>query len=145
MTPQQKFNQALLKLCILIYKIDGKITLREQDYFQALADKIDWRGDEEIEDFLVRSIYEVRAIIEAQTIKPFINSLKDDLLLDAKKALTVAQGISLIDGELADAEEDILEYLENRVLAKALESNGQLESNTHESPTQKIVKDSVED
>lgn len=120
MEEQQQFNEALSKLCILLYQIDGKITLREQEYFQAVHEKFDWQGDVDFEDFHSRAISQVRDVIESREEKQFVNSLRDALALDAKKALAVAQGISNIDGDLADEELEILDYLQDRVLAKAL-------------------------
>ncbi|GAB5382161.1 MAG: hypothetical protein Alis3KO_36740 [Aliiglaciecola sp.] len=117
---EQHFNEALLKLCILMYRIDGRITLSEQDYYDAVHANIDWQGEDDLEEFQRQSIYQVRQAVDSGEIKPFILSLKDALSFNAKKALTVAQGISHIDGEIADEEQEILDYLQNRVLAKAL-------------------------
>lgn len=120
MQQQQEFNEALLKLCILLYQIDGKITLREQDYFQAVHEKFDWQGEVDFEDFHSRAISQVRDVISSKEEKQFVSSLREALELDAKKALAVAHGISNIDGELADEEIEILDYLQERVLARAL-------------------------
>ena len=120
MNAQQQFNEALMKLCILLYQSDGKITLSEQDYLDALAKTIYWQGDEEIEDFQSRAIRQVRDIIASQEQMSFISGLKKALSFDAKRAFAVAQGIAHIDGEVADEEQDILDYLENKVLAKEL-------------------------
>ncbi len=120
MASKQEFNEALLKLCILLYQVDGKITLSEQDYFQALYDKVDWQGEVDLTDFLIRSIYHVREVIESQEQKDVLNSLKDGLNFDAKKAMAVAKGLAHIDGNVAEEEEEILNYLQNRVLAKSL-------------------------
>lgn len=117
---EQQFNEASLKLCMLIYRIDGKITLTEQDYYQALYSNLDWQGEQDLEEFQRQSIHEVRSAVDDGEIKPFILSLKDALNFNAKKALIVAQGISHIDGEIAEEEQEILDYLQNRVLAKAL-------------------------
>ena len=120
MRQQQEFNESLAKLCILLYQIDGKITLREQEYFQAVHEKFDWHGDVDFEDFQSRTISQVRDVIESKEEKQFVSSLREALEVDAKKALAVAQGISNIDGEIADEEMEILDYLQDRVLAKAL-------------------------
>ncbi|MET1218972.1 MAG: TerB family tellurite resistance protein, partial [Glaciecola sp.] len=34
LSPLQRFNEALIKLSVLLYQIDGKITLSEQDYLE---------------------------------------------------------------------------------------------------------------
>ena len=120
MNAQQQFNEALIKLCILLYQSDGKITLSEQDYLDAFSRKVSWQGNEEFEDFQMRAILQVRDVIENNEQRPFVNSLKDALVFDAKKALAVANGMAHIDGDIADEEQEILDYLRNRVLAKQL-------------------------
>jgi len=117
---EQEFNEALLKLCMLMYRIDGKITLSEQDYYQAIYNNIFWRGEQDLEEFERQAIHEVRNAVELGEVKPFIMTLKDALNFDSKKALVVAQGISYIDGDIADEEQEILDYLELRVLARTL-------------------------
>ena len=117
---EQKFNEALLKLCMLMYRIDGKITLSEQDYYQAINNNIYWHGEQDLEEFERQAIHEVRNAVELGEVKSFILTLKDALNFDGKKALAVAQGISFIDGEIAEEEQEILDYLQFRVLAKSL-------------------------
>lgn len=117
---EQQFNEALLKLCMLLYRIDGKITLSELDYYQAIYNNIFWRGEQDLEEFERQSIHEVRNAVELDEVKPFILTLKDGLCFDSKKALAVAQGISYIDGEIAEEEQEILDYLQCRILAKSL-------------------------
>lgn len=117
---EQQFNEALLKLCMLIYRVDGKITLSEQDYYQAIYSNVDWHGEEDLEEFERQSIHQVRQVVDSGNINSFLLSLKEPLSFNAKKALTVAQGIAHIDGEIAEQELEILEFLQNRLLAKAL-------------------------
>ena len=128
---EQKFNEALLKLCILMCRIDGKITLYEQDYYQAIYNNVYWHGEQDLEEFERQAIHEVRNAVELGEVKPFIMTLKDALNFDGKKALAVAQGISYIDGEIAEEEQEILDYLQFRVLAKSLtdEANSPIKSN----------------
>lgn len=117
---EQAFNEALLKLCMLLYRIDGKITLTEQDYYKALYTNLNWQGEDDFEEFQRKSIHEVRNAVEQDQVRAFILNHKDALNYNAKKALSVAQGISYIDGELAEQEQEILEFLENRILARSL-------------------------
>ncbi|WJG09375.1 TerB family tellurite resistance protein [Aliiglaciecola sp. LCG003] len=118
---EQAFNEALLKLCMLMYRIDGKITLTEQDYFQSIYSHLDWQGEQDLDEFQRQSIHQVRQAVDSGEVKAYILSLKDALTFNAKKALTVAQGISLVDGDIAEEEQEILDYLQNRLLAKALD------------------------
>lgn len=117
---QQQFNEALIQLCMLLYRIDGKITLSEQDYYQSLLKNLYWQGEDDMDEFERKSIYRVRRAVDEDQVREFILSLKDSLSQDPKKALSIAQGICYIDGEIAEQEQEILDFLENRVLAKSL-------------------------
>ncbi|GAA0855045.1 TerB family tellurite resistance protein [Aliiglaciecola litoralis] len=117
---EQQFNEALLKLCMLMYRIDGKITLSEQDYYHAIHAHLDWQGEQDLEEFERQSIHQVRDAVDKGETKKFLLTLRDALCLDAKKALSIAQGIAFIDGEIAESEQEALDYLQNRVLARAL-------------------------
>ncbi len=119
---EQAFNEALLKLCMLMYRIDGKITLTEQDYYNAIYTNLNWQGEDDLEEFQRQAIHEVRQVVDQNKVKDFLVGLKDALNFNAKKALSVAQGISYIDGDLAEEEQEILDYLECRILAKSLYS-----------------------
>ncbi|MEP4890783.1 MAG: TerB family tellurite resistance protein [Aliiglaciecola sp.] len=118
---EQSFNEALLKLCMLLYRIDGKITLSEQDYYDSIYRHINWQGEDDLEEFQRQSIHQVRDAVENGEAKQFVMSLKDHLSFNAKKALAIAQGICLIDGDIAEQEQEILDYLKFRVLAKYLD------------------------
>ena len=117
---EQEFNEALLKLCMLIYRIDGKITLSEQDYYQAIHNNIHWCGEQDLEEFERQSIHEVRNAVDLGEVKSFISTLKDALCFDGKKAMAVAQTMSSVDGEVAEEEQEILDYLQFRILAKSI-------------------------
>ncbi|MCV2885092.1 TerB family tellurite resistance protein [Aestuariibacter sp. AA17] len=120
MEQHQLFNEALIKLCILMYQIDGKITLAEQDYLDELAGSVEWHGDMDYEDFLSCAIHEIREVIDAQETLNFISSLQDALSYNPNRVLLEAKGIAKADGDIVDEEQDIIDYLTNRVLARAL-------------------------
>ena len=44
LSEQQSFNQALIKLSVLLYQVDGMVTLSEQDYLNAMVDSLDWQS-----------------------------------------------------------------------------------------------------
>lgn len=120
MSQQQEFVEALIKLCVLLYQADGKITLTEQDYLEEITAKVRWRGEMEIEDFLSQTIHEVREVIDGNREKDYVNSLQQALSLDANRALNEAIGIALADGSIVEVEQEILDHLSHKVLAKAL-------------------------
>jgi tellurite resistance protein len=42
LSSQQKFNQALIQMAVLLYQVDRKVTLTEQDALDELVDKLEW-------------------------------------------------------------------------------------------------------
>lgn len=118
--PSQPFNEALIKLCILLYQADGRITLPEQEYLDALESNIEWQSKQQLYDFHCIAIHQVREAIDQGKIRAFLTGLRSALVEDAKKVIAVAQGLALIDGKVAESEQDILDFLQYKLLAKAL-------------------------
>ena len=104
---EQAFNQALIRLSVLLYQVDGKVTLSEQDYLEDVINHLDWQSPICREAFFTDAIYQTRQV-------------QTDLLFDADKALEVAMAITGIDGERSDEETELLSLLTHKVLAKAL-------------------------
>ena len=44
LSEQQSFNQALIKLSVLLYQVDGMVTLSEQDYLSSMVESLDWQS-----------------------------------------------------------------------------------------------------
>ena len=44
LSQQQTFNQALIKLSVLLYQVDGVVTLSEQDYLNSMVEELDWQS-----------------------------------------------------------------------------------------------------
>ncbi len=119
---QQSFNQALIKLSVLLYQVDGMVTLSEQDYLNAMVESLDWQSPICREAFLNDTIYQTRKAIDTGDTITFLRSLKHDLSFDAEKTLEVAMAITGVDGERSEEETELLSLLTHKLLAKALVS-----------------------
>ncbi|WP_394220977.1 TerB family tellurite resistance protein [Alteromonas gracilis] len=122
LSEQQNFNQALIKLSVLLYQVDGMVTLTEQDYLNAMVESLDWQSPICPEAFLNDTIYQARKAIDTGDTITFLRSLKNDLSFDAEKTLEVAMAITGIDGERSEEETELLSLLTHKLLAKALVS-----------------------
>lgn len=124
LSEQQDFNQALIKLSVLLYQVDGTVSLSEQDYLNDVVDTLDWQSPICPEAFLNDTIYQTRQAIDAGDSANFMRQLKDDLVFDANKTLEVAMGITGIDGERSEKETELLSLLTHKLLAKELVNTG---------------------
>ena len=131
LSEQQSFNQALIKLSVLLYQVDGMVTLSEQDYLNAMVDSLDWQSPICPEAFLTDTIYQTRNAIDTGDTLQYMRSLKDDLLYDAEKTLEVAMAITGVDGERSEEETELLSVLTHKLLAKALVSGKNGDHNHH--------------
>ena len=120
LSEQQSFNQALIKLSVLLYQVDGMVTLSEQDYLNAMVESLDWQSPICREAFLNDTIYQTRKAIDTGDTITFLRSLKHDLSFDAEKTLEVAMAITGVDGERSEEETELLSLLTHKLLAKAL-------------------------
>lgn len=122
LSEQQSFNQALIKLSVLLYQVDGVVTLSEQDYLNEIVEKLDWESPICPEAFINDTIYQTRKAIDTGDALSYLRSLQQDLTYDAEKTLEVAMAITGVDGERSEAETELLSLLTHKVLAKALVS-----------------------
>ena len=122
LSEEQSFNQALIKLSVLLYQVDGMVTLSEQDYLNAMVESLDWQSPICREAFLNDTIYQTRKAIDTGDPITFLRSLKHDLSFDAEKTLEVAMAITGVDGERSEEETELLSLLTHKLLAKALVS-----------------------
>lgn len=122
---QQAFNQSLIKMAVLFYKIDGKITLTEQDYLDEIIGNLQWESPISVDAFLNDAIYQVRQVVDAEESARFLRSLQQDLNVNADLALEVAMNITGVDGERCDEETELLSLLTHKILAKSLTQNVQ--------------------
>lgn len=118
--PVQEQNQALIKMMVLLYQIDGKVTLTEQDYVTEVIEQMEWSSGISKEAYLNESIHLARQAIDTQRSEEFLRELSNELNIDAAKSLDIAMAITNIDGKRSDEELELLSLLSNRILAKGL-------------------------
>ena len=121
-TPTQTFNESLIKLLVLLYQVDGIVTLTEQDLFDEITSSLDWRSGVSISAFINDAIHQARVAIDEQASREFLFTLSDGLNVNAAQALEYAMDITAIDGKRSEDELEILALLSNRVLARGLVS-----------------------
>lgn len=119
-TPQQSFNEALIRLAVLLYQVDGMVTLSEQDYLDEIIESLDWQSPISRDAFFNDAIYQTRKALDTGEAEVYLKNLKQDLLFDADKAMEVAMAITGADGERCDEEAELLSLLTHKLLAKAL-------------------------
>ena len=125
---QQLFNQSLIKLAVLLYQIDRKVMLTEQDYLDEVLDDMDWQSPISQNAFFNDAIYQARQAIDTGTELEFLRELQQDLLYDADKALEVSMAITGVDGERSDEETEVLSLLTHKLLARGLVGAGSVPS-----------------
>lgn len=125
LSDQQSFNQALIKLSVLLYQVDGMVTLSEQDYLNDMVESLDWQSPICAEAFLNDTIYQTRKAIDTGDAITYLRSLKDDLAFNAEKTMEVAMAITGVDGERSEEETELLSLLTHKLLAKALVSGAE--------------------
>jgi alpha-D-ribose 1-methylphosphonate 5-triphosphate synthase subunit PhnH len=119
-TPEQSFNEAVIKLTVLMYQIDGKVTLSEQDYFDTVLASLNWRSGVTIEAYVNDAIHQARVAIDGDKAREFLFSLANGLNVDPARSLEVAMDITEVDGNRSDEELELLSLLSNRVLARGV-------------------------
>lgn len=119
-TPEQAFNEALVRLTVLMYQIDGKVTLTEQDYFDSVLASLNWRSGVSLEAFVNDAIHQARVAIDSGKAREFLFSLGNGLNVDPARSLEVAMDITEVDGNRSDEELELLSLLSNRVLARGI-------------------------
>ena len=116
MATQQAFNEALLKLAIMMYRIDGKIRLNEQELVDEIADSLSWDGVNSITAIQSQAMADAREAIRADKTEAYLAGLKDALMFDKQKALDTAKQIMQSDGEEAQKERRLYDYLRQQLL-----------------------------
>lgn len=117
---EQLFNQAVIKLAVLLYQIDGKVSLTEQDYLDSYCENMDWNSGIVLPAFINSAIHLARHAIDTNSTREYLFSLGADLNIDPAEALSVAMDITAVDGKRSEDELELLSLLSNRVLARGL-------------------------
>ncbi len=119
-TPKQSFNEALIRLAVLLYQADGMVTLSEQDYLEDIMESLDWESPISRDAFFNDAIYQTRKALDTGDAQSYLKALKQDLVYDADKVMEVAMAITGVDGERCEEEAELLSLLTHKLLAKAL-------------------------
>lgn len=120
LSEQQLYNEALIQLVVLLYQIDGRVSLSEQDFLDTLMDEMEWQSPISRQARLSAIISETRQCVERQQHVELLQTLKPTLNIDADKTLEVAMAITAIDGERSEPETELLALLTHKILSKAL-------------------------
>ena len=120
LSTQQQYQEALIKMAVLFYQVDGKITLTELDYLDELLESLDWDSPISRDAFMNDVIYHTRTAIDAGEATDVLKSLQPQLVKDANRAVEVATVMTGVDGERSDEETELLSLLTHKLLAKAL-------------------------
>lgn len=120
LSKQQEFNQSLIKMAVLLYQSDSKITLSEQDYLDNLIEQLDWDSPICVDAFVNDVIYQTRTALDTGCGASYLRALQADLCYDANLALEVAMSITGADGERCEKETELLSLLTHKILAREL-------------------------
>lgn len=112
----QEENEALVTLATFFYKVDGRVTLEEQDYIDDLLSVMEWNSSIDIQVFQSRIIPKINDVLvsdsDADNLK-FLSNLMASFTTDEarSRAKQIARAISDADGEIDDREVKCLEYI----------------------------------
>jgi len=104
----------------VIYQIDGKVSLSEQDFIEDVAEKMEWQNGMSISAFINDAIHQARVAIDQNNEREFLFSLANGLNQNPAQALEYAMDITEVDGNRSEEELELLSLLSNRVLARGL-------------------------
>ena len=136
LSSHQKFNQALIQMAVLLYQVDRKVTLTEQEGLDDVISKIEWDSPISLEAFKTEAIFLARQALDIGEGINFLRAMNEDLLFDADKALEIACFITGVDGDRSEEEVEYLHLLTHKLLAKALTSTTKETSEVSESISQ---------
>lgn len=119
-TEQQNFNEAMIRLMVLLYQVNGKVTLTELDFFDETINAFDWQSGISLAAFVSQVIHEVRQAIDQVETIPYLKSLGKALNYDPAKAFDIALQLTALKGQRSEEEKELLSLLSNKVLAKGL-------------------------
>jgi len=117
MKSNQKDSEALVALATFFYKVDGRITLDEEEYIDDFLSVLEWNSTIDITVFQKRVIPTINQVLDGAIdgYLKYLGGLMDDIESKEVRALAkkIAQEISDVDGETADLEVQCLDYIKN--------------------------------
>ncbi len=60
----QSDSEALIRIATFFYKIDGRISIEEQDYMSQLKEELEWQSNIDIDRFQQRIVAEINQVID---------------------------------------------------------------------------------
>jgi len=112
---KQSENEALVTLATFFYKVDGRITLEEQDYIDDFLSVIDWESSIDVSVFQTNIIPKINQVLRGNPGEylKFLAELMDQIESEdgKKRAKQIATAISDADGEISDLEIKCLDYI----------------------------------
>lgn len=111
----QSDSEALIRIATFFYKIDGRISIEEQDYMSQLKEELEWQSNIDIDRFQQRIVAEINQVLDgpADQYNVFLERVMDSIesKVAIEKAKQIAQAISDTDGEIADTEVKSLDFI----------------------------------
>ena len=111
----QPENEALIKLATFFYKVDGRITLEEQEYIHTFIREVPWSSTIDVEVFQEQMISVVNQVLARgpSECMEFLAQVMDSIKTEEgiAKAKAVAKEVSDVDSEIADDETRYLEFV----------------------------------
>lgn len=113
----QLVSQKLIELATFFYKVDGRVTLEEQQYIEHLVEEVEWDSSISPETFQRECLARVRNILEESdaAIESYLSNLMQALAHSSAvdKAVEIAQEIAAADDDIAAEEARYLEYIQS--------------------------------
>lgn len=106
----QSQNEALIRLLMLVYRSDNKIELEEQDYFQEICSQMNWKSGTSLENFIAKTIGEVRQKDQAEIISEAIKPLKGYKIVG-----TLLEHMAASDGDFSEKEKQTIEKIQSQL------------------------------
>ncbi|WP_299071612.1 TerB family tellurite resistance protein [uncultured Paraglaciecola sp.] len=111
--PDQIQRQALFDLVLFLIVSDGVISEHETDFMQNWLDSIEWSADVCKEEYYTSTLLKCYAAIKTHTVSDFLLH-RAKLLVDfhmKQQAMTLVRSVAIADGELDEAEQQVINLL----------------------------------
>ena len=102
----QSQNEALITLLVLLYRADHKIKLNEQDYFQQVCDRMNWKSGTSLENFIPQVISDVRKKETTTILNEAVTPL-----IGYKEIIEILEEMAKADGDVSAVEKETLDKI----------------------------------
>lgn len=109
----QQDAESLLKLHLICSRIDGKISIVEQDHFEAFLSKLYWESNISIEAFISNQTAKIRKAISESRIENVVRETVKEMSNDSCRAIAIAlsTAVAELDGQISHNETAIISIL----------------------------------